>query len=105
MAEAPKCPTCGHPSLATRTRWGVRYDHCGLWAWGNYPLVDEATHDARRAAHKAFDRTWMFNQMDRREAYRQLALLMGLEPRDCHMKVMTKEQAEKVLTLVGEIKP
>lgn len=45
---APICPSCGQPAKERMTRYGVRHDCCGLWSWGGKPLVDAATHAARR---------------------------------------------------------
>jgi hypothetical protein len=94
--------------MPTMTRWGMRYDHCSLWAWGNHPLADAATHKARQLAHVAFDRIWSMDQTatpreirDRRSAaYQELAELMGMDPKDCHIKKMSLEQATKVVELM-----
>jgi len=108
----PNCPICGQPALRSKGRWGVRYDHCGLWAWGDHPLVDGATHKARRAAHVAFDQTWSSDlistpreiQQRRSVAYRQLAELMGMSPKDCHIKQMNQQQAEKVISVISDLR-
>ena len=94
--KAPICPECGKPAAATTTRYGVRHDCCGLWSWGGSPLVDARTHEARSAAHEAFDPLWKDGLLGRREAYGLLANELGI-PRDhCHMKLMDRETAEAV---------
>lgn len=97
---AMKCPTCGLAPMRTETRYGPRYACCGLWAWGESPLVDSATHNARKAAHAAFDALWRGGGMSRSEAYRRLSKTMGLPSKDCHIKLMDAEQARRVVDLV-----
>ena len=97
------CPTCGFPPVKTETRFGPRLDCCGLWAWGDNPLADRETHEARRRAHEAFDPLWKSGRMSRTKAYTQLAKAMGLSPSDCHMKQMTAEQAKRVPAIAQQL--
>jgi hypothetical protein len=90
------CRRCGFPPERTQTAYGLRLDCCGLWAWGEHPLADRATHEARKAAHAAFDPIWKRGHLSRGEAYRRLAEAMGLSSDECHMKLMTAEQASRV---------
>lgn len=99
----PVCPCCGNYAYATDTRYGVRHDHCGLWSWGGAPLVDEYTHEARRAAHAAFDTLWKLHGFTRGEAYKHLASEMGLTRDQCHMKVMDEFTARRVPAAVQRI--
>lgn len=92
----PTCPKCGKKATRTDTQWGERYDHCGLTAWGRKPLQDRATLAARQYAHTIFDSVWRKLGVSRGEAYRRLAERMGLHPSNCHMALMTREQAEAV---------
>ena len=96
--SAPVCPKCNAAAQKTLTRYGVRYDCCGMWAWGNHPLADAATHEARKRAHEAFDMLWHGPnaKMGRGEAYRRLRAMLGLNEPDCHMKVMDRETALRV---------
>lgn len=89
----PTCPECGQVAQDTQTKFGVRSACCGLWSWNHYPLVDAATHDARKAAHAAFDTLWKDGHMSRKEAYRRLGLYYGRHP---HIKTMSREEAELV---------
>lgn len=98
------CPKCGLKPVKTMTRFGPRLDCCGLWAWGNHPLVDRETHEARKAAHAAFDPIWRNGLMGRGEAYKTLAQEMGLTRNQCHMKLMTAEQAIRVPAIAENIK-
>lgn len=99
-----RCPKCGQKPKASETRYGTRLDCCGLWAWGNHPLADERTHNARRAAHDAFDSIWHFGLTSRSHAYALLAEGMELDPADCHMKLMSAEQAGRVPAIAAQIR-
>lgn len=102
---APICPICNKPAKRTITNYSNdRYDCCGLYAWGNHPLVDEATHIARRRAHVAFDPLWKEGHMSRTEAYYVLRTMMRLTEPECHMKVMNYETARRVSAVVKQIK-
>ena len=96
MNEAYKCPKCNKPPARTETKFGTRYDCCGLWAWGDYPLVDADTHEARKFAHRVFDQLWVSGAYTRSEAYTALADELGLSPDECHMKLMNAETAQRV---------
>lgn len=92
----PTCPRCGELADETCTQYGYRNDHCGLWSWDRYPLVDGPTHAARRIAHEAFDQLWRDGHMSRAKAYRKLRQQLGIPERDCHIKLMPRELAERV---------
>ncbi|XUM19792.1 zinc-finger-containing protein [Bradyrhizobium oligotrophicum S58] len=98
-----KCPLCQQDAIQSETRFGTRHDHCGLWSWGGAPLVDRETHEARKAAHAAFDPLWQRGRMSRSVAYRRLADLMGMSPRDCHIKLMNAETARRVPGAVARL--
>lgn len=51
---------------------------------------------ARIDAHRYFDPLWHFGLLSRKEAYRMLAEEMGLTPEQCHIALMTEEQALSV---------
>jgi hypothetical protein len=99
-----RCPKCGDKPTRTETRYGPRLDCCGLWAWGDHPLADMETHEARKAAHAAFDTLWKFGTISRGHAYKLLAEAMGLSRDDCHMKLMTAEQAQRVPAIAAQIR-
>lgn len=42
------CPICGSPAEERMTKYGIRSSCCGLWSWDRDPLVDKATHEARK---------------------------------------------------------
>lgn len=96
------CPNCGAVPTVTQTRYGLRRSCCGLWAWGDSPLADAETHDARRAAHEAFDPLWQSGRMTRSAAYAFLAGRLGLEPDACHMKQMDAPTARRVVEIAKE---
>lgn len=102
--KRPNCPKCGGKAAETKTRFGLRYDCCGLWSWGRHPLADQRTHKARKAAHAAFDPIWKSGLISRGAAYQILASKMRISPQDCHMKKMDAETAEKVPALASVIR-
>lgn len=115
---APKCADCG--SLATLTCGAEVYPHrpdladkpvwvctcgarCGCHPDTIKPLGTPAgaeTRIARMDAHRTFDVLWKSGTMSRKAAYRWLAEQMDLHPDDCHIGMMDREQAEKVVTIV-----
>lgn len=104
MPDVPICPTCSKPATATATRFGTRHSCCGLWSWEGKPLVDEATHNARKAAHAAFDSLWKHGPFSRAGAYKALAAIMGVKPADCHIALMSKEDAERVVAFAPRLR-
>lgn len=100
----PTCPECGSQPRPKKTRFGPRYDCCGLTAWGNKPLTDQATRDARRAAHAAFDPIWEDGLVDRDAAYELLAAELGVPEPEAHMNEMVRELAERVPEAAARIR-
>ncbi len=98
-----RCPKCGAKAHAETTRYGIRNRHCDLWSWGDAPLVNRETHEARKAAHAAFDTLWKSGLMSRGEAYRCLQKKLKLTPDECHMKLMDAATAGLVPQAVMEI--
>lgn len=96
MRSAPKCPICGNRARRSETRYGPRYDCCGLTAWGNKQLTDKETRQARRNAHAAFDPIWQDGLVSRNRAYHLLADELGVPEPRAHMNDMPRELAEKV---------
>lgn len=86
------------------TRYGLRFDHCDTWAWGEAPLADAATHAARKKAHDSFDRLWKRGPLSRTAAYQALAAELGIAKEACHMKLMDRETAEAVPLAVKKIR-
>lgn len=97
---SPVCPTCERPATITPTRYGPRAACCGLHSWGYKPLVDPAVHQARNAAHAAFDPTWQRGALSRGEAYRRLQMATGMTSVECHISLMNAEQAWRVVDIV-----
>jgi zinc-finger-containing domain len=100
----PHCPLCGRVSFATTTMYGVRNSCCGLWSWGEAPLVSRETHEARKAAHAAFDTIWKDGMMTRGQAYKALQKKLGMTSEECHMKLMDEYTALKVPQAAFEIR-
>lgn len=87
------CPKCGSVVKPVDTSFGPRRSCCGLHGWGGKPLVSPETHQARKAAHHAFDPLWQTGEMSRAEAYAALARVLKLEPADCHIGLMDEATA------------
>lgn len=66
-----------------------------------YPCGRE-TRQARQNAHAAFDPIWQQKEMRRPAAYKWLSEATGIEPANCHIGMMTKEQAQLVCRVVAE---
>lgn len=86
--RAPICPKCGSEAIEVQSRWGKKHVCCDLWSYGGKPLVDRATHQARIAAHAAFDPLWNRHGFARSEAYRLLAEELNIPGEECHMGSM-----------------
>ena len=97
------CPECGGQAVKTETRFGVRHDCCGLWSWGGAPLVDKATHEARKDAHSEIDQIWKAGKLSRSEVYRRLAIILQLPKEKCHMKQMDASTAVKAKDAASRI--
>ena len=65
--------------------------------------MDRDTHEARKAAHAAFDPIWKRGKMRRGDAYQFLADKLGLSMTDCHMKLMDAATAQRVPGIAQEI--
>lgn len=98
--HAPLCSVCGSSAKLSSGKWGIKAECCGLWSWGLKPLVDRETHASRIKAHDAFDRLWKNGGLSRTEAYRRLADAMRMATGECHISLMSAEQAKEVVRLV-----
>lgn len=65
--------------------------------------MNRATHEARKAAHAAFDPLWKHMGYKRSDAYAMLARELGLKAKDCHMKLMDEQTARKVPVFVKNL--
>jgi hypothetical protein len=99
------CPECGLPPTQTQTRYGLRSECCGLWSWDSKPLVDAETHEARKAAHAAFDGLWKGGHMKRTDAYRWLSKALGIPGKECHIAMMDAVTARRVVEVVRQTHP
>jgi hypothetical protein len=102
--RVPVCPRCGEQSVIVDNRFNKKYACCGLWSWGEKPLVDAETHLARQAAHAAFDSLWLAKTMSRGKAYEALSIALGVPEREAHMAIMSKELARQVPQAVAKIR-
>ena len=97
-----KCPSCGSYATVTETRYGLRNDCCGLWSWGDKPLVDAETHQARKNAHLFFDELGEYYGFTRSGAYELLAKYLP-EGSETHMSNMSKQECAMVPEAVEKI--
>lgn len=115
-----KCPYCGNDAELT-TGYKVyphRLDLADLKVWACFPcdawvgthknspthaplgrLANAELRKAKMAAHAAFDPWWKSGRMTRREAYKKLADLMGMDPKDAHIGMFDVEQCKTVVML------
>ena len=101
----PQCPECGQLARRSATRYGIRHDCCGLSSWDYKPLQTQSTLNARNKAHSAFDPLWKNKTFPtRNKAYQWLSEATGIPLKECHMSLMTKEQAELVSKVCAEFK-
>lgn len=102
----PICPRCDSVADKQKTQYGVRYECCGMWAWGEHPLADADTHAARRTAHEVFDTLWKgpTAKFSRSGAYKWLRNELRLTEAQCHMKVMDAATAKRVPLAVERIR-
>lgn len=99
------CPECDGVAERVTTKYGRLDKCCGLWSWGGKALVTGETHQARKAAHKTFDKVWKQGCATRSDAYAALASHMDMKIADCHMATMTETQCYEVLTAVAHLWP
>jgi hypothetical protein len=97
------CPLCGNPASQAQTRYGLRSECCDLWSWDGKPLASAEMHEARMAAHVAFDPLWKSGKRSRAQAYNLLAEAMNMKPKDCHMATMSLEDLRRVPEAVKNI--
>lgn len=76
----------------------MNYEHINALRSMAHRLGDHITV-ARGEAHAAFDPLWKSGAMSRSQAYKWLAMQMGLRPDDCHMEKFTVEQCRKVVEI------
>lgn len=94
------CPACLGPAKLSQGKFGLKAECCGLWSWKGKPLVDRETHAARIMAHDAFDAVWKNGHMQRSEAYERLATAMQMTRKECHISLMTADQAHRVIAIM-----
>ena len=99
------CPKCGEEAKTTDTQYGRRDKCCGLHSWGGKALACQETHDARKAAHEAFDAVWKSGRENRNKAYQLLADYLNIPEPECHMSIMPKERAVLVPPAIAELWP
>lgn len=67
-----------------------------------YP-AGPVTRASRLAAHAAFDKLWRNGTFRRHEAYRWLSKMLQIPSTECHIGMMTAEQADAVVLLVRKM--
>jgi hypothetical protein len=65
-------------------------------------MADRTTRQLRTKAHNEFDRLWQNGLMSRAKAYNWLANQLGIDPSDCHISWLSKDQLKDVATLSAD---
>lgn len=65
-------------------------------------MADRATRQLRTKAHDEFDKLWRSGLMSRAKAYNWLALTLGIDPSQCHISWLSKDQLKDVATLSAD---
>jgi hypothetical protein len=60
-------------------------------------LAKEPLREARKAAHQMFDWYWKSGTLKRKECYRRLSILLGLEFSKTHIGSFDEKECEKVI--------
>lgn len=104
--STPKCPCCGQEAISTKTKFGIRHEHCGLWSWGGKPLTDAYTHTIRKHLHQRVLEESQNRFVSSYKIYHVLALEIGLSSwksfqhaseDDCKKALKLMKQLEKLL--------
>jgi hypothetical protein len=62
-------------------------------------MADRQTRQLRSRAHDEFDKLWKSGLMSRSKAYNWLALALEIDPAQCHISWLSKDQLKDVATL------
>lgn len=100
----------GYP-LAAGIRFFYRCMDCGAYV-GCHPGTDNALglfadvdmRKLRMRCHEQFDPIWRCGMMTRRGAYKTLANLMGIDWRHCHFSRFSKDELERALSLIAQMR-
>ncbi|UAG58564.1 hypothetical protein Kaya_027 [Pseudomonas phage Kaya] len=65
-------------------------------------MADRTTRQLRTKAHNEFDRLWQTGLMSRAKAYNWLANQLGIDPSECHISWLSKDQLKDVATLSAD---
>jgi len=106
------CDNCCSINIEVRTNNLLNFWYCndcyssvGCHNGTLYPLgrmADIETRKLRASAHKAFDPIWLNGYMTRTRAYNWLSVLLKIEPTDCHISWLSKEQLNQMIEFCYE---
>jgi hypothetical protein len=65
-------------------------------------MADRATRQLRTKAHEEFDKLWQSGLMSRSKAYNWLAAALEIDPSQCHISWLSKDQLKDVATLSAD---
>ena len=65
-------------------------------------MADRQTRHLRSRAHDEFDKLWKSGLMSRSKAYNWLALALEIDPAQCHISWLSKDQLKDVATLSAD---
>jgi hypothetical protein len=98
-----QCPKCGRMAVESTTKYGIRSSCCDLWSWDRDPLVDKATHEARkelgvllRDLNRSMGSTALLAQIKKRT--RRIGLIEATNPR-----AMNEVSCRKVISACQDV--
>lgn len=114
IRRGKECPYCGQPTEYKDSAciYGKSYGmiyicepcdaYCGVHKGTNKSLGKVANYElreARKLAHKVFDRLWKEGSLKRKEAYYLLQEKLDLRADLAHIGMMNLEQCQKVINI------
>ena len=114
----PECPYCGGESILVKgdsiypngsDLHDLSFSQCapceayvGCHKGSDRPmgrLANSKLRSLKSEAHSHFDPIWKYGSMSRTRAYQWLAEKMGIEPRFCHIGMMSEDQCKQVIKI------
>lgn len=120
VMEIPKeCPFCGSEVVFTSNKelYGKEYGNgkcylcrkckasVGTHNGTTKPLGIMANREMKilkKACHDLFDVTWKTKMLNRNEAYRRLAILLGIKQQDCHFGHFSTDMLLKAMSILSQ---
>ncbi len=77
---------------------------CGIMKWSGKTSTfgTQKVFDLRIECHQVFDAWWQQIGYSRAGGYRELAKLMGMPKKECHIGMFQETECRQLLKLLGE---